>query len=117
MKNSKLKRIGFLIFPGFPMACLTSMIEPLRAANEIAGQVRFAWRLVSETGGKAGSSAEVAFESDVALMDAQDLDVLILLSSPSSRFTNERASDATLRSLQRHGVTLGGISGGVLLSS
>ncbi len=30
-------KIGFLIFPGFPMACLTSMIEPMRAANEISG--------------------------------------------------------------------------------
>jgi transcriptional regulator GlxA family with amidase domain len=29
--------LGFLIFPGFPMSCLTSAIEPLRAANEIAG--------------------------------------------------------------------------------
>ena len=28
-------RLGFLMFPGFPMACLTSAIEPLRAANEI----------------------------------------------------------------------------------
>ena len=30
-------RLGFLMFPGFPMACLTSAIEPLRAANEIVG--------------------------------------------------------------------------------
>jgi transcriptional regulator GlxA family with amidase domain len=35
--------LGFLIFPGFPMSCLTSAIEPLRAANEIAGAEVFAW--------------------------------------------------------------------------
>ena len=29
-------KIGFLIFDGFPMSCLTSLIEPLRAANEIS---------------------------------------------------------------------------------
>ena len=41
------KDIGFLIFPGFPMDCLTSMIEPLRAANEIVGYEVFRWSLVS----------------------------------------------------------------------
>ena len=34
-------RLGFLLFPGFPMACLTSAIEPLRAANEITGRRAF----------------------------------------------------------------------------
>lgn len=29
--------LGFLIFPGFPMACLRSLIEPLRVADEISG--------------------------------------------------------------------------------
>lgn len=95
------------------MACLTSMIEPLRAANEIAGHVRFAWELLSESGDKVESSAAVSFEADCALPDAQALNALILLSSPSSRFANERGSNGVLRNLQRHGVMLGGISGGV----
>ncbi|MCX8953518.1 GlxA family transcriptional regulator, partial [Ruegeria sp. NA] len=54
--------IGFLLFDGFPMACLTSVIEPLRAANEIAGQEAFRWSLVAENGGKVSSSAHVRFE-------------------------------------------------------
>ena len=41
-------RLGFLMFPGFPMACLTSAIEPLRAANEITGRQEFVWKLVAE---------------------------------------------------------------------
>lgn len=113
MTKSEIQQIGFLIFPGFPMACLTSMIEPLRAANEIAGQLRFGWKLVSEDGSKVTSSAEVSFEPDCALAEAQALDVLFLLSSPGSRFVHEKASNGILRGLQRHGVTLGGISGGV----
>ena len=44
-------RLGFLMFSGFPMACLTSAIEPLRAANEITGRKEFVWKLVSETRG------------------------------------------------------------------
>lgn len=113
MSTRGIQRIGFLIFPGFPMACLTSMIEPLRAANEIAGEVRFAWDLVSEHGAKVMSSAQVMFEPDRALADAQGLDVIFLLSGPQSRFEDEKASNAVLRGLERHGVALGGVSGGV----
>lgn len=113
MNKSEITRIGFLIFPGFPMACLTSMIEPLRAAGEIAGQRRFEWKLISEAGGKVSSSAEVSFEADLALADAGDVDILIVLSGPTSRFANPKASNGVMRAMASHGTILGGVSGGV----
>jgi len=113
MNSSEISRIGFLIFPGFPMACLTSMIEPLRAANEIAGEERFAWTLLSEDGAKVTSSAHVVFEPNAALADAAPLDVLFVLSRPNSDFAAPRQTPATLRQLARHGCILGGVSGGV----
>jgi transcriptional regulator GlxA family with amidase domain len=113
MIENKTIRIGFLIFPGFPMSCLTSMIEPLRAANEIAGVEAFSWVLLSEKGGRVMSSASVMFEAARALTSDLPLDVLILLSSPTARFTNERSGNGALRALGRHGVILGSVSGGV----
>lgn len=106
-------RLGFLMFPGFPMACLTSAIEPLRAANEIMGRVEFQWRLVAETGAPVRSSAEVRFEPDLALSDATDLDHLYLLSPPTAEFADSRATPARLRWLDRTGLTLGAFSGGI----
>ena len=67
-------QIGFLLFPGFPMACLTSVIEPLRAANEISATQSFEWRLIAEQPGKVVSSAGIAFEPDTNLNAAGDLD-------------------------------------------
>lgn len=113
MNKSEIIRIGFLIFPGFPMACLTSMIEPLRAANEIAETEAFRWQLVSETGAKTMSSADVVFEPDLALAGAQDLALMMLLGAPQSGFSDPRAAHGALRTLERHGTILGGISGGV----
>ena len=52
-------RLGFLMFPGFPMACLTSAIEPLRAANEITGRQEFVWKLVAENPAPVRSSAAI----------------------------------------------------------
>ncbi len=111
--DQKITTIGFLIFPGFPMACLTSMIEPLRAANEIAACQAFAWRIISETGARIASSAQVVFEPDAKLSDAAGIDYLFLLSSPTSNFTDRKASEGHVRRLARHGVAIGGVSGGV----
>ena len=114
MTTNEITHVGFLLFPGFPMACLTSMIEPLRAANEIAERTVFRWSLLGETAGRVVSSAEVGFEvNDGLASGGQALDILLVLSSPSSRFENEKSGNATLRGLARHGTTLGGISGGV----
>jgi len=113
MTNGKHMRIGFLLFPGFPMACLTSMIEPFRAANEISGQDMFSWTLVSETGMSVEASAMVGFDPSMSLEEVEGLDQLFLLSAPASRFDNPTASDGKLRKLGRHGMTIGAISGGV----
>ncbi len=113
MNKSEKTQISFLVFPGFPMACLTSMIEPLRAANEIAGAERFAWALVSEDGARVMSSAKVGFDPDMALRDVDGVDALILLSPPTAAFAQEKSSMGKLRALARHGCILGGISGGV----
>ena len=101
------------MFPGFPMACLTSAIEPLRAANEITGQRHFDWVLLAEGSGSVRSSAEVAFQPDIALADCNDLDHLYLLSPPTGQFTDPRHSSARLRRLERAGVVLGAFSGGI----
>lgn len=113
MTRDEKIEIGFLIFPGFPMACLTSMIEPLRAANEIAGQEAFGWKLVSETGARVEASAHVWFEPDQALDQCDRLDQLFLLSGPSSRFEHATTSDGKLRWLARHGMVMGAVSGGI----
>lgn len=113
MLVEKCNEIGFLLFDGFPMACLTSVIEPLRAANEIAGQEAFCWSLVTEDGGKVRSSANVRFEAERDLSDCQSIDILFLLSSPTSKFQNPTQGDGALRMLARYGTILGGISAGV----
>lgn len=113
MNMGKITQIGFLIFPGFPMACLTSMIEPLRAANEISETEAFSWKLISETGARVKSSADVWFEPDLALVDVDRLDQMYLLSAPSSVFENPTAANGAMRKLERHGMVMGAVSGGV----
>lgn len=112
-QNKTVKTLGFLIFPGFSMAGLTSAIEPLRAANEIAGQKAFSWSLIAETEAPVTSSAEVNFDPDVTLEQAEELDYLFLLSGPLGRFEKPKSANGKLRWLARRGVRMGGVSGGV----
>jgi transcriptional regulator GlxA family with amidase domain len=107
------QRLGFLMLPGFPMACLTQAIEPLRAANQIAGRRVFDWVLLAEEAAPVRSSADVRFEPDAVLAEATGLDQLFLLSPPTARFADPRRSAARLRWLDRTGVTLGAFSGGI----
>jgi AraC family transcriptional regulator, glycine betaine-responsive activator len=112
MTEAPLK-LGFMMFPGFPMACLTQAIEPLRAANEITGREEFAWTLVAEAAAPVRSSAAIGFEPDVTLQDLEGVDQLYLLSPPTARFADPRRSPARLRWLDRTGVVLGAFSGGI----
>jgi transcriptional regulator GlxA family with amidase domain len=101
------------MFPGFPMACLTSAIEPLRAANEITGRREFVWRLLAETAAPVRSSAEIGFDPDDILAESEGLDHLYLIAPPTAEFAQARRSPARLRWLDRTGITLGAFSGGI----
>lgn len=113
MSSSSPVTLGFLIFPGFPMAALTSAIEPLRAANEIAGEEAFAWKVVAEHQGPVNASANVVFQPDCLLDDVDGIDYIFLLASPQGRFDDPRRGNGRLRHLVRHGVSIGAVSGGI----
>lgn len=106
-------RLGFMMFPGFPMACLTSAIEPMRAANEITGRREFEWRLIAEGNMPVSCSAEIGFDPDETLQTCEGLDHLYLLAPPTADFVDPRRSPARLRWLDRTGLTLGAFSGGI----
>jgi transcriptional regulator GlxA family with amidase domain len=40
----------FVLLPNFSLIAFSSAIEPLRIANQLAGQALFEWEVLSETG-------------------------------------------------------------------
>ena len=95
------------------MACLTSCIEPLRAANEISGQDAFSWKVIAEAPTPIQSSAGVNFSADKTLAETKELDHLLFASSPNSVFANPSKANAALQRLLRSKTRIGAISGGV----
>ncbi len=105
--------IGILLLPSFPMACLSSVIEPLRAANEIARKDVFHWNIFSEIGAPVCSSARIPIQAEGALSGIGDIDLLFVLSEPDGRFCDPDYSIGKLRYMSRHGTRLCAVSGGV----
>ena len=87
------------------MACLTSMIEPLRVANEISGSNVFKWQLLSEDGLPVTASAAITFDVADALSIEPVPHYLVFLSPPKCKFKNTQ-SLGRLRHLSRHGCVL-----------
>lgn len=108
----KTTHISFLIFDGFPMACLTSMIEPLRVANEVSGSNTFSWQLISENGAPVTASAAITFDVAAPVSALTETDYLVFLAPPKAHFQNEQSLGA-LRHLSRHGCVFCAVSGGV----
>ena len=67
-QDSRPYRVGFLLVPEFPMMAFAAAVEPLRAANRLAGRASYEWRLFSRDGRpvRASNGIDVAVHSDVS---------------------------------------------------
>ncbi|HMG49340.1 MAG TPA: GlxA family transcriptional regulator, partial [Inquilinus sp.] len=75
------RRIAILVLDGFSNLTLAALIEPLRAANRMAGRPLFAWSVLSEGGGPIASSSNLRLEADAAMGAAGETDDLFVVAS------------------------------------
>src|SRR3546814_9053448 len=66
--------VGFLLVPGFALMSYASAMEPLRAANRLAGRELYAWRHVSLDGAAVHASNGLVILPDHRVGDEVHLD-------------------------------------------
>ena len=103
-------RVGFLLFPEFPMMAFAAAIEPLRAADRLTGERLFEWRLYSRDGDAVHASNGISVAVDSAISDESKLDMLLTCAGTRDAGADDAAVAKWLRALARNGVRLGGIS-------
>lgn len=105
--------VGFLLLPGFPLMSYAGAIEPLRAANLLAGRTLYRWWHASADGAPVAASCGVAIlpDREIGARDPDARRVFLCAGGNPSTFRDRRVF-AWLRRLSRSGVALGGISGG-----
>jgi transcriptional regulator GlxA family with amidase domain len=105
--------VGFLLVPGFALMAYASAVEPLRAANQLAGKPLYRWWHAAPGDKPAIASNGAAVLPDYAFgADPDQLDLMIVCAGGNPATFNDKRTFAWLRRLAARGVIIGGISGG-----
>ncbi|WP_278922057.1 MULTISPECIES: GlxA family transcriptional regulator [Pseudophaeobacter] len=115
--DAAMQQVDLLLFDDFSGHCLANTIEPLRAANTLAGRQIYAWRFLTLDGAPASSSAGMEVNPHDRLPHCQG-DMLIAM--PSYRYrplATEKAKAALRAAALRYRVMAGFDAGAWLLAA
>ena len=115
MDADKQRHIGFLLLPDFPLMSYASAVEPLRAANVLAGKPLYRWSHLSVDGRPARASVGLEIAPDLNWTQARSLDQLFVCAGGNPAAFAHRPTFARLRALASAGVPVGGMSGGAFI--
>jgi|GEM_PF-2642943 len=128
MPPSEPIRIGLLVFPDCSLMALASAIEPLRAANRLAGRPIYVWQLLSAESEGVSTSCGVALQTlaidgyDNHGQDGHDAhatppppDRLFVVASLNTDTLHDVRVNRYLQRLAARGVTLGALSTGTFV--
>jgi transcriptional regulator GlxA family with amidase domain len=103
--------VDILVLDQFSLMCVAATVEPLRAANRVASQPLYRWRLLSRDGRAPTSTSGITVAVDGTFAPDETRDVLFVVGSFSARTVDRRLS-AGLRRAARSRLSLGGIEAG-----
>lgn len=104
-------RFGFLLLPGFALMSYASSVEPLRAANLLAGRRLYDWGHFSPDGQPVTASTGMALAVEGGPAAAR-VDTMIVCAGGNRIDFAETGVLSSLRQWARRGWRLGGVSGG-----
>jgi len=108
-------RIGLLMIDGFALMSYAAVIEPFRAANNLAGRALYDWTHLSVVGAEIVASNGLVSLADHAIAQAPTLDrIFVFAAGDPAAYADERCF-GWLRQQARQGVAIAGVSGGPYL--
>ncbi|OJG00111.1 GlxA family transcriptional regulator [Pararhizobium antarcticum] len=110
--RANVQKIGFILLPGFALMSYASAVEPLRAANLLAGRDIYLLSNHVAEGDKALTSSSIPVPAEPLPGRGADLNMVFVCAGGTPVDWEVPAVLACLRQLARDGVRIGGISGG-----
>lgn len=101
-----------LMIPGFALMSYASALEPMRAANSLAGRRLYDWRHVSPSGRAVEASSGIRLDVDGGPGEVGGIDMVLVCAGGNPALFEDGATFAWLRALARRGAVIGGVSGG-----
>lgn len=108
-------RVGFVLLDGFALMSYASAMEPLRAANLLAGRVLYDIRHIPVHGARSRSSSGALISADAFLGEQVDFDLILVVAGGDLKNTDNPRLTAWLKLLAQRAVLIGGVSGGPLV--
>lgn len=109
------RRIGVYAVPGFALMSYAATVEPLRAANLLAGRTLYELVNFSEDPVPVRSSGPALVDAEARVGEMPSLDFLFVVAGGDPAAFGDPKVLAWLRRMARAGVTLGGVSGGPVI--
>ena len=77
--SDKVCQVSILVLPESSMMCVASVLEPIRAANRVAGKKLYEWQLTSLTGEPVTMTCDVPLAIDTQFNEHSRGDLLIII--------------------------------------
>ena len=103
-------RFAVLVFPGFPLMAFSSVIEPLRAANILAGKPCYSWITVGLRDDKIFASSGVGIEPDYSVRTAPVVDRIVVCSGGDADHVVAEDAVVWIRKNLRAGAHIGAVA-------
>ncbi|RUM97391.1 GlxA family transcriptional regulator [Pseudaminobacter arsenicus] len=107
--------LTFLVFSGSSIMCVASTVDPLRAANRIAGETLFDWKIVSTDGEPAITTSGLPVAVSGRFDPAEKTDVLVVIGGFGTKTQGGPALLAAVRRVARSVRAVGGVEAGTWL--
>ncbi|MFK7994485.1 MAG: GlxA family transcriptional regulator [Granulosicoccus sp.] len=108
-------RVGFVLVDGFALMSYASAMEPLRAANLIAGRPLYDIRHMPALGARSTSSSGAIVGANTYLGEKIDFDLVLVVAGSDPQLSQVRRLEHWLRVLVSRNVLVGGVSAGPLI--
>lgn len=103
-------RFAILLFRGFPLMAFSSLIEPLRAANILAGRPCYSWITVGPGEERIVSSSRIGVEPDFPARTAPLVDRIVVCSGGDADQIVANDAIAWIRKNLRAGASIGAVA-------
>ncbi len=107
--------VTFVVFSGASLMCVASAIDPLRAANRIAGETLFDWKVVTMDGAPATTTSGLPIAVSGRFDPAENVDMLAVIAGFGNRAQATPAVLSGIRRAARAARAYGGIEAGTWL--
>jgi transcriptional regulator GlxA family with amidase domain len=114
-RHKPARHLGLLLIDGFALMSYASIVEPFRAANDLANEILYRWTHISVDGAEVSASNGASVLADQAVGHPLQCDTLFVFAGGDPSTFSDQKTFSWLRRLARAGVRIAGVSGGPFL--